>query len=113
MPKLVRTNLALDWKLYKAKNTIIWTFNLVPKKNLQLFSLDQITNNKTFDLVKNNLALDQMHYFNFRSSEKWKIIRSSENETLDLVKKETFDLVKFDLPTPSPQKEHILFSKIK
>ena len=27
---------------------------------------------------------------------------SSVNETFDLVKKETFDLVKFDLLTPSP-----------
>ena len=77
----------------------------MPKKNLQLFSLDQIIN-KTFDLVKNNLALDRMHYLNFQSSEKWKIIRSSENETFDLVKKETFDLVKFGLPTPSPSKQY-------
>ncbi len=28
-------------KVFKAKNTIIRTFDLVPKKNLQLFSLDQ------------------------------------------------------------------------
>ncbi len=59
---------------------------------------------KTFDLVKNNLALDQTHYLSFRSSEKSQIIRSSENETFVLVKKETFDLVKFDLPTPSHYK---------
>ncbi len=75
----------------------------MPKKNLQLFSLDQIIN-KTFDLVKNNLALDQMYYSNFQSSENTKIIRSSVNETFNPVKKATFDLVKFDLPTPSQKK---------
>jgi hypothetical protein len=62
--KSVRTNLALDRKFFKAKNTIIRTFDLVPKKILQLFSLDRIIN-KTFNVVKNNLALDQMHYLNF------------------------------------------------
>jgi hypothetical protein len=37
------------------------TFNLVPKSVRPTLALDQIIN-KTFDLVKNNLALDQMHY---------------------------------------------------
>jgi hypothetical protein len=37
------------------------TFNLVPKSVRPTLALDQIIN-KTFDLVKNNLALDQMDY---------------------------------------------------
>jgi hypothetical protein len=36
-----------------------------------------------------------------RSSEKWKKIQSSETKTFNLVPKQTFDLVKFDLLTPS------------
>jgi hypothetical protein len=51
MPKSVRTTLALDQKFFKAKNTIIRTFNLVPKKNGRIFSPDQIIK-KTFDLLK-------------------------------------------------------------
>ena len=85
MPKNEIATVFTRLKVFKAKNSIIRAFDLVPKKNLQLFSLDQIIN-KTFDLVNNNLALDGMHYLNFQSSEKWRIIRSSENETYNLVK---------------------------
>jgi hypothetical protein len=33
--------LALDQKFFKAKHTIIRTFDLVPKKNLQFWTLDR------------------------------------------------------------------------
>ncbi len=39
--KVVSTNFGTRSKVLKAKNTIIRTFNLVPKKNLQLLTLDQ------------------------------------------------------------------------
>jgi hypothetical protein len=66
------------------------TFDLVPKSVL-----------RTFNLVPKYLALDRMHYSNFQSSEKSPKIQSSVIKTFDLVKKDNFDLVKFDLLTPS------------
>jgi hypothetical protein len=50
VPKLVRTNLALDQKFFKAKNTIIRTFNLVPKFIKSFDLVPKII--KSFDLVK-------------------------------------------------------------
>ena len=41
MIKVVGTDFGTRLKVLKAKNTIIRTFDLVPKKNLQLFSLAQ------------------------------------------------------------------------
>jgi hypothetical protein len=40
VPKVVGTDFGTRSKVLKAKNTIIRTFDLVPKKNLQFFSLD-------------------------------------------------------------------------
>jgi hypothetical protein len=50
--------LAVDRKLKKAQNTIIRTFDQLPKKNLQILAVDQkfkITQNsiiRTFDQLK-------------------------------------------------------------
>ncbi len=44
-----------------------------------------------------------MHYWNFRSSEKFQKIWSTENETFDQVKNDNFDQVKFDQLTPCPK----------
>ena len=52
VPKSVRTNFGTRSKVFKAKNTIIGAFYLVPK------------------YIHSFLALDRMHYLNFRSSEK-------------------------------------------
>jgi hypothetical protein len=65
VPKVVGTDFGTGSKIFKAKNTIIKTFNLVPKKNLQLFALDQKflkprinTIIRTFNLLpKKNLQL--------------------------------------------------------
>jgi hypothetical protein len=69
--------LALDRNFLKA-NTIIRTFDQLPKS------------------VGSFLALDQI----FRSTEKSQKIRSTENETFDQLKKDNFDQVKFGLMTP-------------
>ncbi len=62
--KVTSTDFGTISKVFKAKNTIITTFNLVPKSVRQTLALNQIIN-KTFDLVKNILALDHMHFKNF------------------------------------------------
>ncbi len=71
-------------KVFKAKYTIIRTFDQVPKKNLRILALDRI----------------------FQSSEKSQKTWSSENETFDQLKKETFDQVKFGLTTPCQLKQY-------
>jgi hypothetical protein len=55
--KVTSTNFGTKSKVFKAKNTIITTFDLVPNLVCPTFALDQIIN-KTVNLVKNNLALD-------------------------------------------------------
>ncbi len=57
MIKVTSTNFGTKSKVFKAKNTIITTFDLVPNLVCPTFALDQIIN-KTVNLVKNNLALD-------------------------------------------------------
>ncbi len=61
MIKVASSYFGTRLKVFKAKNTIFGTFDLVPKFGSTDLALDQIIN-KTFDLVKNNLALDRMHY---------------------------------------------------
>jgi hypothetical protein len=39
--KIATYFLALDQKFFNSKNTIIRTFDLVPKKSLQILALDQ------------------------------------------------------------------------
>jgi hypothetical protein len=76
-------------KVFKAKNTIIRTFDLVKKVASSFLALDLKFNNafKTFDLVFKVVRSD----FGTRS----KVFIMQNNAF------KTFDLVKFDLPTPS------------
>ena len=59
MPKNNLQILALDQKLKITQNDINTTFDQVPKKNGQIFSLDRIIN-KTFDQVKSLKKFNQV-----------------------------------------------------
>ena len=52
---------------------------------------------KTFDIEPKIIKTFDLHIVPKKLQSSAKI-----NKTFDVVKKETFDLVKFDLPTPSP-----------
>jgi hypothetical protein len=49
-------------KVFKAKNTIIKTFDLVPKVVSSYFSTRSKVANNAFDLVPKILSQDRMHY---------------------------------------------------
>ncbi len=82
MPKSVCTDFGTRSIVLIMVFLALKTFNLVPKFI------------KTFDLVPKIIKT-----FNLVPKKFWS--SSKINKTFDLVKKETFDLVKFDLPTPS------------
>jgi hypothetical protein len=86
--KVTSTDFGTRSKVFKAQNTIIKNFNLVPNFI------------KTFDLVPKSDKI----YQNFQSSAKTHF-GSNVNflKTLNLVKNDTFNLVKFDLPIPTLQ----------
>jgi hypothetical protein len=61
VPKSVPTTFITRSKVLIMVLLAFKTFDLVPKSVCPTLALDLIKN-KTFNLVKNNLALDRMHY---------------------------------------------------
>jgi hypothetical protein len=75
----------------------------MPKSVGSFLALDQIIN-KSFDQLTTFLAFDQTHYWKFWSSEKSQKIGSTENETFDQLKKDSFGQVKFDQVINPPKR---------
>ena len=71
MPKVVGTDFGTRSKVLIMVFLALKTFDLVPKKNVQIFSLDRIIN-KTFDLVP------KIYYKTFDLVRRSREIRSSD-----------------------------------